>query len=198
MALFALAVHKQTKFHDQAEGFDTVYYYQGPPQLGSNNFEGLMDQLVQAEKKVFSSEIFFTEGRVWTAGGTKAENETVLLKDLAGTGTMSAGVRLHAEACVMVEWECGRKSSVGRKVYLRKYLRSGYLPTGANGEAAPAKDALNAAAKLPYKTYADEVQRLDVAGFGVFNLSSPGLRTPKAASNGVVDQYVRTREFRRN
>jgi hypothetical protein len=98
----------------------------------------------------------------------------------------------------MVEWECGRKSTLGRKVYLRKYIRSGYLPTGTNQEAAVAKEALNATAKLRYKTYADEVQRLDIAGLGVFNISSPSLRTPKAASNGVVDNFLRTREFRRN
>jgi hypothetical protein len=185
-------------FHGALEEFDSVYYYEGPPQFGSGNVDNFVDQLVAAERKVYSEAVKFKAGRVWTAGGTIRENITLGLVDKTGTGTMPAGARLHAEAAVLVEWECARPNILGRKVYLRKYIRSQYLPLGATDDSAMAISALNSSAKAPYKTYANDVQVISVASLGAFELVSPTGRKPKEAQNGVVDQYLRTREFRRN
>ena len=199
MALYAVSIEKETLYRGVQERFANVYYYEGPSfQAGDENYRRLADFLADAEKGCHSAEVTFKTARVWSSGGTILENITLGLFDLTGTGAMPSGIELHAESAVLVEWECQRPNILGRKVYLRKYLRPQYLPTGATLASARGKAAIPAASMTPFKTYADKVDQIEITAGPTFNLVSPSGRVTRAANNGVVNDFVITREFRQN
>ncbi len=199
MSLYAVSIEKDTIFHGKAETFSNIYYFEGPSfQAGDANYKRLCDALVAAERKVHHVGVNFKGARIWSSGGTIAENVTLGMFDYSGAGSMPAFAALHAETAVLVQWECARTNILGRKVYLSKYVRSQFLPTGSTNEMARGKEALNIETKSLYKAYADTVQFLEPAVGVFFLLVSPTGRVPRGDKSGEVDQYVRSREFRRN
>lgn len=201
MALYAVAIEKECRFHGNVERFGNVYYYEGPIfQAGDENYRRLVEYLTAEEKKVHDGTVTFRTGRIWSSGGTVLQNITLGLFDLSGTGTLLTSGPTHAEAAVLVEFECSRPNILGRKVYLRKYIRSQGLPQGHTQAMAGARDALSDAVKAPYKAFANAIDRISLTP-GVeaqWQLVSPTGRVPRAEDNGVVDPFIRTREFRRN
>jgi hypothetical protein len=199
MALVAVAITKETRYHGALEEFDNVYFYDSLiPQIGAENYERLATAVVDAEKLVHTNQVEFKSARVWSSGGTIQENITLGLFDLAGLGTMPIGFEIHAEGSILVSWECDRTSILGRKVYMRKQLRPQALPTGGTAAMGRAKEAMSAAVMAPFKTYCDTVDEITTVDGVTFNLVTPGGRVQRVTGNGTVNQYVRTREFRRN
>lgn len=199
MALYAVAITKRTLHAGFQENFDNTYFYDGPAlQLGDENFRRLVDRIVAAEKLVHANRVEFMTGRVWSAGGTVVENVTQGLYDLDGFGSMLTNHLMATEQAVLVEWECSRPNILGRKVYLRKFIRSQALPPPATADMALGRALLDQATRDAYATYADSVERPSDATMPEFTLCSPQLRKPRVVGNGVADAVVRTREFRRN
>lgn len=198
MALHAVAITKTVRYAGATEEMDNIYYYEGPLfQLGDTNYERLVNAVADAERPVHSTGVTFKTGRIWSAGGSIVDNVTLGLYDLTGKGTMLPNLEIFSEAAILVEWECSRPSVLGRKVYLRKYIRSQAIPSGVGASAALGRELLDPAYLGPYKTYADAVQNLDLAGT-MWELVSPTGRPGRSNGNGVVDTKIRTREFRRN
>lgn len=199
MALYAVSIEKQTLFHGKQELFNNTYFYEGPTfQAGDANYKGLVDDLAAAEKLVHGPEVEFMQGRIWSSGGTILQNVTLGLFDLDGFGTLGGGSPMHAEAAVMVEWECSRANILGRKVYLRKYIRSQLGGNTADVPFARGKGPIGVNAAALYKTYANSVQKVARVAGPEFLLCSPTGRLPRNDNNGVADPFIRTREFRRN
>jgi hypothetical protein len=199
MALYAVSIEKDTVFHGRTERFANIYYFEGPSfQAGDANYKRVCDALVAAERLVHNSEVFFRGARIWSSGGTIAQNVTLGMFDYSGPGAMGSTSPLHAETAVLVQWECSRTNILGRKVYLSKYIRSQHLPAGGTFDMARGKEALTSQAKALYKAYADTVQNIEAAPGAFFLLASPTGRLPRAGDIGEVDSFVRSREFRRN
>jgi hypothetical protein len=195
----AVAITKETQFHGKIEEFSNVYYYNGPSfQAGDANYERLARELAEAEKLVHSAEVTFKNARVWSAGGTILQNVTLGIYDLEGKGTLASGWPMSAENAVLLKMECERPNVLGRKVYLRKYIRSQMLPPAASDAQARQKVAIAPDAQIPYKAFVDKIDLVSIDPGVLFQLVSPTGRTPRALNNGAVDQFVRTREFRRN
>jgi hypothetical protein len=195
----AVAITKETQFHGKVEEFSNVYYYNGPSfQAGDNNYRRLGEELAEAEKLVHSAEVTFKTARVWSAGGTILENITLGIFDLTGKGSLASGWPMSAENAILVKMECQRPNVLGRKVYLRKYIRSQMLPGAGSDAQARQKVAIAPDAQIPYKQYADKIDFVTVDPGVLFQLVSPTGRVPRALNNGVVDQFVRNHEFRRN
>ena len=198
MALYGVTIEKETRFHGGPERFNNTYYYELGGAPTDADLIALADFLVAAEKPIHTGAVAFKTARVWTAGGTIQQNVTVLLRDLTGVGSMIAGMTLHAEASVLVEWETNRTNVLGRKVYLRKFIRPQGLPLN-NPPQAEARDLLAAGNTGIFKTYADAVDAFVIANGGPSaSLRSENGRTLRADNNGNVDVRLRTREFRRN
>lgn len=199
MALYGVAITKSTLWHGKQEEFANAYFYDGPVfQIGDENFRRLIDALVAAESPIHGRNVSFKQARVWSAGGTKEENETVALEDLGGTGTID-NAPFFKEAAILVDWVCARPNRLGRKVYLRKYIRPCVQLPGAGINVMSGEEQLHANQKAPFKTYADRVQNPAVfSGGPTWSLVSPTLRRPKEQGNGHVNEYLISREFRRN
>lgn len=194
-----VAITKGCQWHGQLEEFSNVYNYDVPAltQLALNEADLIIDRLVALEKAVHSSNVSFLEARVWTRGQGAAQNETIRIRDLSGTGTMSASESLYREACIVVRLNTGRNSTTGRRIFLRKYIHATNLPTAGSLNAAGVS-VLTAAQKQPFQTYGEAIRKLEVAGLATdIILEAPGGQN--LAENAVVSvlDYVHTRQFRR-
>ncbi len=198
MALYGLTVTKSTLWHGNLEEFDNTYYYEGPaePPAG-DGLSRFAFAVADAERNIHGSNVNFERVRVWTAGGTIAQNETILLVDLTGTGA-AIGAPIFKEAAVVVEWECERKNIDGKKVYLRKFIRPCAMVATMSAEASRGEEGLTDAMKAPFRSYGNDVQTVE-APIGVnWQLKSRANRLPRFNDNAVVNTFVRSREFRRN
>jgi len=137
-------------------------------------------------------------GRIWSTGASIIENVTLGLYDLSGQGT-GGTFPIFKEGAVLVEWECQRPNVLGRKVYLRKYIRPGALPGTLPAETITGQAPIPQTEKDRFKAYADTVQSIQVgSSLEPFLLCAPSGREPRNPSNGVVNNFLISREFRRN
>jgi hypothetical protein len=122
MAMIGVSITKSTPFRDSVQEFSNVYHYQW---AGLNPGEGLaeqfIDKLVTLEKPLHAATVAFVRGRVWSAGGTKAENNMIFQKPLTGTGSNSSGAPLDKERAWLIRWRAGVDTR-GKPVYLRKWF----------------------------------------------------------------------------
>lgn len=122
MTEIGVSITKTTSFRGVQQEFSNTYYYDGPLVITESGADALIDALVALEKPMHSSAVNFTFGRLWTAGGTKAENQMVKQKALTGSGTNSFGAstKMDKERAFLVRARAGNDSR-GRPVYLRKW-----------------------------------------------------------------------------
>jgi hypothetical protein len=193
----AIAIEKELTWHGQAERFSNVYHYETDYTVTNSNAGAAIDALVTFEKPVHTSSVTFKVGRLWTTGGTPQQNETLLIKDLTGSGTLGGAVDLFREACVVVQSYTGRNSTTGKRIFLRKFIHSCGLPTGASSTMANGASALDATRKTPFLTYGDQIQEVVPGAGQLMTLEAPsGANLSPSAPVSVLD-YVTTRQFRR-
>jgi hypothetical protein len=123
MAIFGINIRKQVTFRGSLQPFSNTYFYEivGPSSsILDVDLNLLLDKLILEERGVHSSEVEFSDARVWSAGGTPLENETRFIRDLSSLGQLGQQANLDRERCVLIQWPAGR-SILQRKVYLRKW-----------------------------------------------------------------------------
>jgi hypothetical protein len=119
---YGVSVTKSISFRGAAQEFSNTYFYEMSIGTMSQAIaENLLDQVVALEKAIHGNTVSFVRGRVWSAGGTKAENEMIFQKPLSGTGADSnVGSSIDRERAFLVRIRAGQDSR-GRPVYLRKW-----------------------------------------------------------------------------
>jgi hypothetical protein len=85
--------------------------------------DNLLDGLVTFEKSIHAADVSFTMGRVWTAGGTPAENDMVLEQALSGVGQRTTATSWDRERAYLIQWPAGQ-NSIGRPVTLKKWYHT--------------------------------------------------------------------------
>lgn len=193
-----VAITKRVNFRGINEEFSNVYHYDVPAitALALNETDLIIDRLVALEKAVHSSGVSFATARVWETGGTPAENETLRIRDLSGSGTLGSTYTFYKELAVVVNLYTGRSSTTGRRVYLRKYIRAGALPSGSPSIGL-GQAALTATDKAPFITYGEAIRKLEVAGFPTdIHLEAPGGQNLAANAQVTVLDWLHVRQFR--
>lgn len=122
MAIFGVSITKNTNFRGTQQSFSNVYYLDGGAVVG-NTAQELVTELTRIEKQMHSSSVNFKEGRVWSAGGTAAENEMLLTTPLTGQGGLGGDPNVDRERAVLIQWPAG-VNVLGRPVYLRKWYHT--------------------------------------------------------------------------
>jgi hypothetical protein len=121
VARVGVSIVKSMSFRGAAQEFGNTYYYETGGVVSTGSAEALLDLLVTKEKAIFSASVNFVRGRVWTAGGTKAENEMLVTKNLSGTGSKANPIAgQDRERAFLVRFRAGVDSK-GRPAYLRKW-----------------------------------------------------------------------------
>lgn len=195
MAIYGVSIEKEIQFHGKVERISNSYFYSVGFAPVAADFISMINQLADAEKLVHGSGVAFKLGRVWSAGGSPAENQQEALVDLTGAGSMPTTVSMASELTVLVQWECAREDIRGRKVYLSKYIRSQGLPS-SDTNASLQRGALSAASAGPFKTYADNIEELTLGASPLAALCSEKGRFPLNVGNAKVDPFVRNRNIR--
>ena len=183
-------------YQGRNEVFSNVYHYSLATNLDVALASDLVDQIAAAEKLCHSSSVTFEDGRVWSSGGTPAQNETIVIRDLSGTGTPAYTGGMLGEACVVVRCDTNRNTSTGRRIYLRKYYHTNGLASSAVGMYAGIT-ALTATQKGPPQTCLETVRELTLApGSVLVTLCAPGGQQVSDSRPVTVKDYLHTRQFR--
>jgi hypothetical protein len=194
VAIAAVAITKRQLWRGSQENFANVYHYQ-VPSVTTAVANDLVTRLVTLEKDLHGSTVNFVGARVWSAGGTAAENETVLLTDLSGPGNVVADNNMPPEMCFVVAWRTDRLNELDKPVYLRKYYhtQSNFNTAGVTVDMMNGRQPLNAALVTAIGNRTAGFRDL-VTPSGTYGLTAPSGRVVTQA--GVVVPQVRIHEFR--
>jgi hypothetical protein len=171
VAHVGVEVKKRVAFRDSTQEFSNIYYYKW---LGLDPQESLaiecMDRLVLLEKAIHATSVTFISARLWTAGGTKAENKMVAQKGLSGTGSLTPVSGLDAERAFLIKWNAGL-SVTNKPVSNKKWY---HAQAGIGGVAVSSQHTSQATG---YDTAQREAIRVKVADFNPLVFGSPGAVT---------------------
>lgn len=195
MAITACAVTKSTSWRGGTEFFSNVYHYFSSTNLDVALATDLADFLIDAEKSVHTSQVTFEHARVWEAGGSPTENETLVIRDASGTGILGNSGGMFKEACVVTRIDTNRNTSTGRRIYLRKFYHSCGLPS-ASSDMYEGEVALTATQTGPFKTIVEQIREATLTGGIAVFLCAPGGQLVNDSRPVTVDPYLHTRQFR--
>lgn len=124
MALFGVSITKRCTFRDSIQEFSNIYHY---TYTGLNPSVSLatdvVNRIVTLEKLIHSTEVTFVRAKVWSAGGTVAQNAMIHQMLLTGAGSGSLFAGLDRERAVLVQWPAGLDSR-GHPVRLKKWFHT--------------------------------------------------------------------------
>jgi hypothetical protein len=144
-------------FRGAAQEFGNTYYYETGGVVSAGSAEALAGVLVTKEKAIFSASVSFVRVRVWSAGGTKEQNQMLYQSPLTGTGSQANPIAgQDRERAFLVRFRAGVDSK-GRPAYLRKWW---HLNVGSVGATNVPTNALENTATLP------QAIRTAVEGYG--------------------------------
>lgn len=192
MALMGISITKSVPFQGVGERFSNVYHYEHPV-ADEAVAAAFIQRLVDIETFLHSPIVSFVEGRVWSAGGTPAENQTILIQDLNAVGIADTDPHMYRENCWVMSWKTGRPSATGKPVHLRKFFHG-----QSQYAAVPIEDVTNGQQPLPaagvafLQDAANNIQNLVVSG-GTHPLTAPSGR--KAVNAAKIDPFLQSREF---
>lgn len=195
MPIFAAASTKSSSWRGATEKWSNVYYYFCAANIDSTQATDLAQQIVAAEKLCHSSAVTFEDVRVWEAGGTPAENETIVIHDSSGTGSLAVSILTWKELCLVVRCDTNRNTSTGRRIYLRKYFHTCGIPTAGAGKETGAT-ALAAGDKTAVQTCLETLREVTVTGSVNLLLAAPGGQTVSDTRPVTVLDYPHIRQFR--
>lgn len=138
MARIGVSITKRVSFRGSTQEFSNTYYYgaaQGDPSVADAT--AMINELVTSEKNLHGSPVTFVHARLWSAGGTPAQNQMIHEMALTGAGVRPADARVDRERAVLAQWPAGVDSR-GKQVNLRKW----YHVCSAAPSGAPISDGI--------------------------------------------------------
>lgn len=193
--MFGISITKRTPWRGVEEEFSNTYFYDiSWQEQGESFLQGLVNQLVTAEKAVHSTQVAFRNARVWTADGTPAENVTIGQFDLSGAGSATDAPSMDREACYLVRFRTSRPSITGRPVTLRKFIHACSLLGGSSTQHAGTSQ-LAAATITALRTYGEAVRELEGDAGAIYPLVAPS-GSGRVAGAVDVFPWIEHHEFR--
>lgn len=176
------------------ERFSNVYCFE-TPQDDEATARDIIEALVPIEVPMHATNINFVEARAWSTGGTPAENETILILDLSGTGDQVPRADWFRTACFFVQLRTDRLSATGKVVYLSKYLRSHtFFNEPLTAEQRAGIDPLPGSVQDNIFNYMNSLNPLSTSS-GDYPLCAPSGRTA-TSQVPLVDQFVEDHELK--
>lgn len=124
MAQIGVAITKRVAFRLGTQHFTNVYYYSRvAPTSGEAEIDAILQEIIDHEKTWHSTDVTFVEAKLWSAGGSPAENDMLRVKALSGTGFNLTNTSWDRERVVLIRWPAG-KDRRGNPVFLRKYYHT--------------------------------------------------------------------------
>ena len=190
MAQIAITIVKQTAFRDSVQEFSNTYHYGAiGPNPGETRALELIDELVAIEKTLHSSAVTFVRARLWSSGGSIAQNQMIAQKSLSGTGSMSTIGSFDKERAYLIQWDAGLDNR-GRKVRLKKWFHAcGFIAATTNSPSL--LDQTTGFSSADRNTIATKVDAVTRLGEGVeeYGLVGPNGRQ-RDGGNPVAHKYL--------
>jgi hypothetical protein len=174
MSITGMSITKSVSFRGATQEFSNVYFWKTPlGHMDSGEAASAVSTIVAFEKTIHSSDVTFVRAKVWSTGGTKAENEMIYQTNLSGTGSKATATSLDRERAVLIRFRAGVDTR-GRPVYLRKYFHicgaylSGAAPAAGNLQNTT---QITSGERTGYASAADGIKHI-TAGIRGFDLTS--------------------------
>lgn len=197
MAIYAVSVDKSHSFQGHTERWSNVYHYSLATTLDVTLATDLVDQIAAAEKLCHGTSVTFEDGRVWSTGGSPSSNETLVIRDLSGTGSATDVPGFFIESAFVVRCDTNRNTSTGRRIYLRKYYHACAMPS-SNATMLNGSQALTSTQKGLVTTCMESLRELTLSpGSILVTLCAPGGQQVSDSRPVTVLDYLHTRQFRR-
>lgn len=197
MAIYAASVTKSRSWHGATEKWSNVYHYSLATNLDVTLATDLVDQIAAAEKLCHATTVTFEDGRVWEVGGTPAQNETIVIRDLSGTGSVAPSAAYYLESTIVARCDTNRNTSTGKRIYLRKYYHTGVVPSASNAQLS-GESALGATQKGLVITCMESLREVTLSpGSILVTLCAPGGQQVSDSRPVTALDYMATRQFRR-
>jgi hypothetical protein len=182
LSVTGIAITKQFAFRDSIQEFTNVYHYFLALNPTVAQYQSLKDQLVTFEKALHGTNVTFTFYRIWSAGGTKAENEMLEQGPLSGAGTAPADSSVDRERAFLVQWAAGLDSR-GHPVKLRKWYHLCAPVAGItlSGPIQAQTAGFSGANQTAMDAQFDTITDLDVAGVN-FHLCAESARLAQGSA----------------
>jgi hypothetical protein len=191
MPTIGISITKRCTFRDSLQEFSNVYHYNVAALPSQATAEGFITELVNIEKGFHATHTTFVRGRLWSAGGTNAQNNMIAQVTLSGTGSLSPIANMDRERAFLVRWPAGSDSR-GKPVFLRKYYHSG----AAVGTATPGATQLEQTAgftQAQRDSYAGIMNNVRVLSAGQLNLVAESGRQTQGPAEG--HKYLEHHQF---
>ncbi len=114
-----IQITKSVLFRGVQQEFHNIYHFNLATAVTAPS-ENLVDELVTKERTLHAASVAFRRAAVWSAGGTKAQNQMLFQKNLSGTGNETNAASMDRERAILIRWPAGFDSR-GMPVYLRKW-----------------------------------------------------------------------------
>ncbi len=168
-------------FRGVQQEFSNVYHYQRVG-LVEASWEGYLDEVVSTMRSLYSTDVSFKRGNVWSADGTPGQNTMLGTKNLTGTGNQVVNPNMDRERAFLVRWRAG-KDIRGKPVYLRKWLHSCGSANGVGASNAVLQQtaSLDTATRTAIQSKAEELR--EIGTFELLNLCSATGRNAEGGAN---------------
>jgi hypothetical protein len=103
--------------------FSNVFHYKNALVPTPGDFSGIRDEMKTTLVALHSTDVSFVRYRVWSFGGTPAENNMLEQGTLGGTGSQATNASMDRERAFLIRWPAGEDIR-GKPVYLRKWFHS--------------------------------------------------------------------------
>lgn len=120
MGQLTISVTKAVSFRDSVQEFSNVYTYGSIDNANREAAIACSDEVVAYERTIHAQVVQFRRLRVWSSGGTIAQNVMLYQENLSGTGAQGNEGGIDRERAYLVMWPAG-KDRRGKPVFLRKW-----------------------------------------------------------------------------
>jgi hypothetical protein len=117
-----VSITMSSPFRDSTQEWTNVFHYKDGTALLAPS-EAMIDEIVGVLKALHSSLVTFVRAKVWSSGGTQAQNQMLFQKQLSGNGVAGSDSGMDKERAYLIRWPAGFDSR-GKPVYLRKWFHT--------------------------------------------------------------------------